>query len=351
MQTVTILKRLGDSPSRTAFVAQLSTGDFDRQVLREALLAKGAPQQELFALARDRRSRFFPSQQVEARSVIEISNVCQQGCHYCSMAKGSGIKRYAMKPGSILEMADLLYQHGRRVVLLQSGENQSPTWVGQVTDLVSRLKAAHADQELILCLGNLSEAQYVGLKDAGADRYILKFESSSKRLYEMWKPTDTLEERIECLRMLIDIGFKTGSGNIVGMPGQTIDDMIDDLLFMGSFDLSMNSCTVFIPGESCGYRDEPMGDVDLALNTMALMRIMYPHRLLPTTSCLEKCRAGGQYEGLMAGANTITIHDGTPENYKQMFPIYSTNRFTPGNEHLIEAVHHAKLSISTHPLQ
>ena len=338
-------------PVETDFLDALERGDFTRSVLRSALVARDEAQQALFALARKRRAEFFPAQEVEARSVIEISNVCMQGCHYCSMAKGSGIKRYVMKPEAVVEMADFLYQRGRRVILLQSGENQSKTWVEAVTRIVAEMKDKHADQELILCLGNMSEAQYVQLKKAGADRYILKFESSVKRLYEMWKPTDTTEERLNCLRLLVEVGFKTGSGNMVGMPGQTIDDMIDDLMCMGEYDLTMNSCTVFIPGESCGYRDQPLGDVDYAFNSMALMRIMFPHRLMPTTSCLERCRPGGQHIGLMAGANTVTIHDGTPDNYKNMFPIYSTTRFAPGNDHLLSAVDKAGMTISTHPLQ
>ncbi len=138
---------------------------------------------------------------------------------------------------------------------------------------------------------------------------------------------------------------------MVGMPGHYVDVIIVYLMLMGVFDLTMISCTVFIPGENCGYKDEPLGDVDFAFNSMALMRIMFPHRLMPTTSCLEKCRPGGQFIGLQAGANTVTIHDGTPENFKKMFPIYSTNRFTPGNNHLLKAVEKAGLTISTHPLQ
>lgn len=342
---------LSDCTPSLGCTDSLRQGDYSREVLRDALLARGELQEELFALARERRAEHFPDNEVEARSVVEISNVCLQGCHYCSMAKGSGIKRYAMKPQSVIDMADFLYDRGRRVLLLQSGENPSETWATSIAKTVASMKENHPDQEIILCLGNFTRDQFAKLKDAGADRYILKFESSSKRLYETWKPTDTIEERTRCLRDLVDLGFKTGSGNIVGMPGQTIEDMIDDLLYMGEFDLTMNSCTVFIPGEACGYRDEPMGDVDYALNSMALMRIMYPHRLMPTTSCLEKCRPGGQYEGLMAGANTVTIHDGTPENYKSMFPIYSTNRFTPGNNHMLDAAARAGLTISTHPLQ
>jgi biotin synthase len=80
----------------------------------------------------------------------------------------------------------------------------------------------------------------------------------------------------------------------------------------------------------CNYHDQPMGDVEIALNQMALMRIMYPKRLMPTTSCLERGKPGGQVQGLMAGANTVTIHDGTPEEFKKLFPIYSTDRCSPG---------------------
>jgi len=329
----------------------LETGDFSRSVLKEGLLARGETQQAMFALARKRRDEHFPEREVEARSVVELSNICQQGCHYCSMAKGSGIKRYVMKHDSIVEMADFLYEKGRRVLLFQSGENQSKPWVDGVTRTVAEIKQRHPDFEVILCLGNLSEQQYVQLKQAGGDRYILKFESSRPDLYHEWKPTDTLEQRLKCLRTLAEVGFKVGSGNMVGMPHQTLDDMIDDLRLLGEYTLTMNSCTVFIPGEACGYKDQPQGDVESAFNTMALMRIMHPDRLMPTTSCLEKLRPGGQYEGLMAGANTITIHDGTPDNYKAMFPIYSTNRFTPSNNHLLTAVTKAGMTISTHPLQ
>ncbi len=347
-----VLETIGSGPATdVAFLDALKRGVFTRAVLRTALLATGDAQEQMFAYARQKRTEHFPAEEVEARSVIEISNVCLQGCHYCSMAKGSGIKRYVMKHDAVIEMADFLYERGRRVLLFQSGENQAKAWVDAVARTVAEIKKRHPDFEIILCLGNMSREQYIQLKKAGGDRYILKFESSVKRLYETWKPTDTVEERLNCLKMLIEVGFKTGSGNIVGMPGQTVDDVIDDLMLMGEYDLTMNSCTVFIPGESCGYKDEPMGDVDIAFNSMALMRIMFPQRLMPTTSCLEKCRPNGQFIGLMTGANTVTIHDGTPDNYKAMFPIYSTNRFTPGNNHLLTAVEKAKLHISTHPLQ
>src|SRR5438132_1408099 len=140
-----ILENKTESSKGAAFVGALDAGDFSRAVLRDGLLARGESQDELFALARKRRDQFFPTMEVEARSVIELSNVCLQGCHYCSMAKGSGIKRYVMKQDVVVEMADFLYERGRRVLLLQSGENQAKAWVDFVARTVAEIKNRHAD--------------------------------------------------------------------------------------------------------------------------------------------------------------------------------------------------------------
>ena len=331
-------------------VAALASGERSRVALRAALLARGSEQEELFSLARRARDATWPVREVETRSVIELSNVCQQSCNYCSMAKESKLKRYVIKQGQLMERVEFLHALGRRVLVLQSGENDSDNFVGHVAKCVAEIKRRFPDLELILSLGNLSHRQYVRLREAGAERYNLKFETSSPSLYSMWKPGDSLDQRLECLRDLIAIGFKTGTGNITGMPGQSLDDVIDDLLLLGELDLTMMSCTVFIPGEMCGYRDEPMGDVDIALNQMALMRILYPTRLMPTTSCLERGKKGGQLAGLMAGANTVTIHDGTPEEFKKLFPIYSTDRCSPDQARCAAIVRDAGLSFGKAPL-
>ena len=333
-----------------SLVEALAAGDFSRETLRRGLLARGSAQEKLFALARERRDAVWPAREVETRSVIELSNVCQQSCNYCSMAKESKLKRYVIKMDPLLEQVDFLYERGRRVILLQSGENDSDKFVDYAAKCCAEFKKRHPDLEIILCMGNLSHDQYVRLKDAGADRYILKFESSSPALYNTWKPSDTLDQRLACLQDLVDIGYKVGTGNMVGMPGQSLDDVIDDILLLGKYDLSMMSCTVFIPGEMCNYSNQPMGDVEIALNQMALMRIMYPKRLMPTTSCLERGKKGGQLMGLMAGGNTVTIHDGTPDEFKKLFPIYSTERCSPGFARCDTFVRDAKLTFSKAPL-
>ncbi len=327
----------------------LAERQFTKPVLRQALRFRQEAQEELFALARSRRAEFFPSNEVEVRSVVELSNVCEQDCDFCGMG-APGRRRYLIRQEDFLELTGYLYARGRRVVLLQSGENRAQSYVDHVCRCVRSATEKFPDLALILCLGNLSHEQYRQLKDAGTERYILKFETSDPTLYARLKPRDTFRQRIRCLEDLLALGFKVGTGNIVGLPSQTLDQMAEDILFVGRYAVSMTSCSVFIPGEDCRLRKEPMGDCDFALNTVALLRLMYPQHLIPTTSALERAKQHGQYLGLMAGANTVTIHDGTPAEFKKLFPIYSNVRFTPNEEHIGNIVQQSGLSLAKGPL-
>lgn len=333
----------GDSIRMGGFIEQLAAGDASRTVLAHALQAKGPEQAHLFDLARQRRSIAYPTEEVEVRSVIEISNVCRQRCNYCNMGLKATHDHYVIGYAEFLDLVQFLHSKGRRVLLLQSGENDDQDYIAHVTRCVEGIMTKFNDMVVVLCLGNLSKDQYQQLRDVGATRYVLKFETSNPRLYSHLKPRDSLKLRVACLETLLSLGYEVGSGNMVGLPGQTVDDIVEDLYFLGRYKLAMESCTVFIPGESSHYRNEPIGDVDMALNMMALMRILYPNRLIPTTSSLEKARRDGQYLGLMAGANTVTVHDGTPDELKHLFPIYSTKRFTPQDDHFIAIVRRAGL--------
>lgn len=330
----------------TTLLQALEKSEFRKEVLLESLLLKDKDQSALFRMARQKRTEHFPSGKVEVRSVIEISNICSQECNFCGIHSCSKKQKYTLARDQFMDIAGHIYSKGRRIFLLQSGENRSQGYVDLVSGYVSELKSSFNDIVLILCIGNLDRKQYKQLKDAGADRYILKFETSNPDLYRKIKPSDTLKFRVECIENLIDLGFDVGSGNITGLPGQSLVDLADDLLFISKFDLSMASSAVFVPNEDSKYRDKPAGDLDMTLNFMALMRIMYPHLLIPSTSSLENIRKGGQYLGLMAGANSVTVHDGTPSDLKKLFPIYSIGRFLPEEKFLRDIVARAGLKCS-----
>ncbi|MEI8185258.1 MAG: radical SAM protein [Chlorobiaceae bacterium] len=327
----------------TNIIESLINGDFSQHNLRSALLLNGTESAELGELARDTRDKFFPNKKVEVRSVIEISNICSQNCMYCNMGRNKLLKHYELTKDEITNIVEYIYKLGRRFILLQSGENSSDIFIGKIANTVYELKQLYPDIIIILCIGSLSYQQYNQLKSAGADRYILKFETSNEKLFSYIKPGDTLSRRLNCINDLISLGFNVGSGNITGIPGQSLDDIVEDLLLIHKLDLKMNSTTVFIPAENSAFSNYKPGNVNIALNMMAIMRIMNPLRLLPTTSSLEKVMKGGQLAGLNYGANTVTIHDGTPTNLKLLFPIYSTIRVMPECEYFIDIVNKANM--------
>lgn len=326
---------------KTSIASRLESGDFSTETLRAALTAEGDAQQEMFALARKRRHECFPDDAAQVRSVIEVSNVCRQHCRYCAIGRTAQELNYTLKADTMVKLMEYLYGKGRRTILLQSGENVEDAFIDDVVQAVSEVKRTRAELRIILCMGNLSETAYRRLFAAGATDYILKFEASRPGLFHACKPNDSLENRLACIRTLAKVGFRVGSGNIVGLPGQTLDDLVNDLILAHGLPLAMNSTTIFVPAENSDFANEPAGDPSRTLNMMALLRIMNPQRLMPTTSSLEKMIVDGQYLGLMAGANTVTIHDGTPEELQRHFPIYSAKRIRPQMDHFRDILNRA----------
>ena len=328
-----------------AICDQVLAGDLFDESVKAALKVRGEAQERLFEIARAARLQGFPDRRAEIRSVVEISNVCKQRCNYCSIGQ-EGTPKYVLPATDLLDIATFLYrERGRRVLLLQSGENKDKRFVSNVIRACALIKDRLPDIELIGCIGNLSYQQYRDMREAGVDRYLLKIEASRPSLYEAVKPTDQWSERRQCLDDLAELGFMVGSGVIVGLPGQTEDDLVADLRFLSDLNLDMVSASVFIPGRHTTYERMPRGDVETTLNFMALLRIRNPSSLMPTTSSLEKLKADGQYFGLMAGANTVTTHDGTPESLQHLFPIYDETRFRPNDAFLKGIVERAGLRL------
>lgn len=325
-------------------VSALEAGEYSDEVLSEALQLKDEAQKELFLLARERRHRFFPDDRAQSRSVIEVSNICRQKCRYCSIGGKDQKLNYTLNSAQMEMLMDYLYEKGRRVILLQSGENPSEPFIQEVINAIGKIKEKHNDLRIILCMGDMTRDQYQRLYDAGASDFVLKFEASNEELFKYCKPNDDLSNRLRCIHDLNDIGYRVGSGNIVGLPKQTMQDLVSDLKLIHKLPLGMNSTTIFVPAENSDFAGEPAGDGNTTLNMMAVMRIMNPDRLMPTTSSLEKMIPDGQYLGLMAGANTVTIHDGTPEELQEHFPIYSTHRVRPQTDHFKDILKRAGMS-------
>jgi biotin synthase len=320
------------------YVISLLSKPINRSNFFRLLKAEGELQQELFEVARETRHA-HGGDNVLLRGVIEISNYCQKNCCYCGMRPGNkALSRYRLSPDVILETAVKIKQANIGMVFLQSG--QDPKCDPILQQVIPKIKG-QVNQDILLNVGEKIKNVYQEYFELGADSFILKFETSDHSLYE--KITNSsLTHRLQCISWLKEIGFRVGTGNIVGLPGQTVDTLFDDLLLALEINPDFVSSSPFIPNQNTPFEDLPYGNLDITLNTMAILRVLLPDALIPSVSALEKIRKGGQLMGLNAGANVITINF-TPEEAREKYAIYSQNRFVVGLSHAKKIIKQARL--------
>ncbi|WP_290055709.1 biotin synthase BioB [Amycolatopsis solani] len=307
------------------------------------LLARGPEQEEVFARARQAREESFGAT-VVLRGVIEVTNVCRVNCDYCPMRRDNtrGNDRYFMSADEILERAVRIKDAGIDIILLQGGE--TPRELAAVEEAVPRIKELFGGRaEVLLNLGNMRKDQYARLREAGATSYILKHETSDPRLHRELRH-ESLDERLRCLRDLLDLGYKVGTGLISDLPGQSLDSVVDDIELAGELGVHMCSVSPFVPAPDTPLQLRLPGSVDLALNVLACLRISYPELLIPSVSALEKTSTGGQSRGLAAGANVMTVNF-TGDSDRHRYLIYGKDRFVVKMQHVQELVRAAGLEV------
>jgi len=272
--------------------------------------------QELFKKA-DNTCVEICENQVHLRAIIEFSNYCCCNCLYCGLRKDNlKLKRYRMSLDEIFDTAKKAVLAGYKTVVLQSGEDKGYP-ISDLCGLIKKIK-----QELgcaiTLSIGEKTYEEYKLLKQAGADRYLLKFETSSKKLYEKLKPGSFLEKRLNCLKQLKDLGYQTGSGSLIGLPGQ---DIAEDLLLIEKLDLDMISVSPFIPNPQTPLNNTLKGKAKDVLKAVALTRIItkYPH--IPATTALKTVDFKSWKQALNSGANVIMVNM-TPAPYIRYYEIY-----------------------------
>ncbi len=308
--------------------------------IRRLLQVTGDEQQELFARAREAR-RQAGVDTVKLRGVIEISSFCQKVCDYCAIRAGNkAMARYRMTEDYIMGVAEQVKEAGIGTVFLQAG--QDPQMDNVVSAVIPRIRR-DLGCEVLLNLGEKPRHVYEEWAALGATSYILKFESSDPQHY--WNIVRTpLNKRIDCIRWIREAGMEIGTGNIVGLPGQTLDMLVRDVLLVAELEPDFASSSPFIPNEDTPLENDESGNVDMTLNTIALFRLMFPGALVPTVSALQKLRPGGQRAGLDAGANVITINF-TPKDQRDKYKIYSKERFVVGSTYAHDIIEDAGLQI------
>lgn len=310
-----------------------------RERIVSLLAARGAAQQALFAAAREVRDTAFGRHAV-VRGVIEVTSACVKDCHYCPMRVSNRIERYYRQGDELLESARRVREAGLGIVAFQGGDVPRTTrTVGEIIPEVRRDFGGAV--EVLLCLGDKTHDEYAYLRRQGADSYILKQETSDPVLHQAMRGS-SLDVRLAAARDLVALGFRLGLGTIVGLPGQTMASLADDILLAPALGARMTSASPFVPARDTPLADADPGDIDTTLNVLAVMRLVNPAALIPTVSALETLAPGAQVRGLDAGANIITINF-SPESDQARYPIYGQQRFIVRRDHAFRTLEAAGL--------
>ncbi|MBR2472805.1 MAG: [Clostridia bacterium] len=265
------------------------------------------------------------------RGLIEVSNICKNDCFYCGIrASNKNCDRYRISADEIIECAREGYKLGFRTFVLQGGEDGYFT-DERVEDIIKRIKAEMPDCAVTLSLGERSKDSYQRLFDAGADRYLLRHETADSGHYGKLHPSElSLENRMNCLRALREIGYQVGCGFMVGSPYQTNEHIAKDLKFIEEFQPDMCGIGPFIPHKDTPFAEFSAGTAEFTCYLLSIVRLICPEVLLPATTALGSIKEGGREEGSQAGANVV-MPNLSPKSVREKYMLYN-NKLSSGDE-------------------
>ncbi len=262
--------------------------------------------------------------EVHLRGLFEFSNICKRNCNYCGLRHDNKQQhRYRIKPDDVVEQALIIASYNIKTVVMQSGEDGFFT-TDLLADIVRRIKK-NADVAVTLSVGEKTKDEYRTLFDAGADRYLLRHETASESLYEKLHPDSLFKERIRCIEDLFDIGFQVGMGCMVGVPYQTVGDMVEDIMLLQKYQPDMIGIGPYISGSEVPFKDFQSGMIETTLKMIALARIVCPQAHIPATTAVGTIDEFGREKALRVGANVV-MPNFTPQEYKIHYNIYPNKR-------------------------
>lgn len=272
----------------------------------------------LFSLA-DKTREEYVGDEVHLRGLIEFSNICKRQCKYCGLrCEDKFIDRYRISKENIISYAEHAVNMGYKTIVLQSGEDEyyNTDLMCEIIEGIKKLGVA-----LTLSIGEKTYEEYKEFKEAGADRYLIRIETTDKTLYNQMHPNMDFDNRVRCLENLGRLGYEVGTGCLVGLPNQTIESLADDILFFKEINADMVGIGPFIPHPHTPLKDSATGSFTLALKVMALTRILLKDINIPATTAMETLNPNGRIIALQSGANVVMPNVTTPE-YRAKYEIY-----------------------------
>lgn len=296
------------------------------------LIGQATPEDAAYAAQRARQIReYYYGNQVYVRGLIEFTNYCKNDCYYCGIRRSNpNASRYRLTLEQIMECCGEGYELGYRTFVLQGGED--PYFTDErMVEIIRSIRNAYPDCAITLSIGEKEEESYRRFKEAGADRYLLRHETADELHYRKLHPPElSPEHRKECLRTLKRLGFQTGTGFMVGSPGQTPEHLAEDMLFLEELKPQMVGIGPFVPHHDTCFADISAGTVEQTVYLLSLIRIMLPSVLLPATTALGTIDPLGREKGLEAGAN-VMMPNLSPTSVRKKYELYD-NKICTGDE-------------------
>jgi biotin synthase len=329
--------------------------DFSRENIITLLSCQGEDRIFLFKKSTEIKEKYI-GKKVWFRGLIEFSNICSKDCLYCGIRKGNkNLKRYNLTDDEILAAAKFAYDNKYGSIALQSGELESYPVTNRIENLLHKIKEL-SDGELgiTLSVGEQDHEVYQRWFDAGAHRYLLRIEATNEALYRKIHPENKkhdFKHRLGCLKSLQDIGYQTGTGVMIGLPFQTIDDLAGDLIFMRDFNIDMCGMGPYIE-----HADTPLIEFaadllplaerfDLTLKMIAILRIMMKDINIVAATALQAIDPIGREKAVKIGANII-MPNITPGRYRRSYRLYNNKPCTDDSADDCQSCLEARVSLA-----
>ena len=280
--------------------------------------------------AREKADKVF-GKYIFMRGLIEFTNYCKNDCIYCGIRKSNKkVERYRLNKKEILECCKIGYDIGFRTFVLQGGEDNFFN-IERMSNIARAIKKEFPDCALTLSIGEKEEEYYKELKNNGANRFLLRHETADSEHYSKLHPKYmSLENRKECLRFLKSLGFQTGTGMMIGSPFQKLENIAGDLIFMQEIKPEMIGIGPFLPHKDTPFANEKIGELELTLILISILRLIFPLSLIPATTALGTIKEGGRELGILHGANVV-MPNLSPMNVRKKYLLYN-NKISTGTE-------------------
>lgn len=295
----------------------------DQEVFRQLLTGCNAETLRYINQQAREVSQLHFGHRIFTRGLIEISNCCRNNCLYCGIRKGNPhVKRYRLTKESILQCCRQGYNLGFRTFVLQGGEDPAFT-DERMEETVAAIRQEFPDCAITLSVGEKPREVYERFFRAGANRYLLRHETFNEAHYQLLHPAEmSSQRRLQCLRDLKDIGFQTGTGIMVGSPGQTVDHLLEDIRFIEQLQPEMIGIGPFLPHHDTPFAHHPSGTMQQTLLLLSIFRLMHPSALIPSTTALATLAPDGRERGILAGANVV-MPNLSPQEERKNYELYN----------------------------